>query len=1105
MRRSAGSLIVSAALAVGFVAPAAAQQAGSPGGRPRPLPLAEARTATFTTTRMSWASLDLSNDGTTIVFDMLGDLYTVPAAGGTATRITSGLAFDSQPRLSPDGRRVVFVSDRSGGENLYVMTLDGRDTLALTRGNADGYHSPEWTPDGQYIVASKSGGGGSKLWIYNVAGGTGVQITGEPATRRYSGAAFSPDGRMIWYAFRTGESQYNSILPIYQLAVFDRQTGTNVTMTDRHGSAFRPAVSPDGVWLAYGSRHDTETGLRLRHLTTGDERWLAYPIQRDDQESRTSVDVLPGYSFTPDSRAVVLTYGGEFWRVPVDGTAPVRIPVTVNANVALGPEVKFANRVEDGPNLTARQIRDGALSPDGRRLAFSALGRVWVMDYPAGTPRRITDGTASEHYPAWSADGRSLAWVSWADTSGGHLWRIQMDGQARPQQLTRAPAAWQQVVWSPDGQRLVAIRSVARGLQDNIQRFSTGQGAELVWVPAAGGEHTVISPAAGRSAPHFAQDPTRIYATSGAEGLVSFRWDGTDVRAHVRVTLGGGPGGGGGGGASVIKMAPRGDQAMAQVGSDIYVVTIPMIGGTTPVIAVGTPENASFPVRRLTDIGGEFPSWSADGRYVHWSIGNAHVMYDLERARAVDDSLRAVRRAPRDSTAQRADSTAGAYRPVETRIRVEVPRDRPSGTMVLRGGRAVTMRGQEIIANADIVVRDNRIVAIGARGSVTIPAGARIVDVAGKTIVPGFVDTHAHLRNSPGLHHSQNWSYLANLAYGVTTTRDPQTATTDVLSYGDRVESGELVGPRIYSTGPGVFDRDRIRSQEQARDVLRRYSTYWDTKTIKMYMTGNRQVRQWVIIAAKELGLMPTTEGGIDYKLELTHALDGYSGLEHSLPITPLYDDVIQLFKNSGTVYTPTLLVAYGGPWGENYYYSKFNVHDDPKMQRFTPGDELDAKTRRRGTGAGGSPGPAGWFRDDEHVFPRLAGFVKDLVAAGGRAGVGSHGQLQGLGYHWELWSVASGGLSNHDALRVATIFGAEAIGFGQDLGSLEVGKLADIVVLDGNPLTDIKNTNTVRYIVKNGRLYDGNTLAELWPRQRQLPMPARGHEDPQVRAGIRP
>jgi Amidohydrolase family len=312
-----------------------------------------------------------------------------------------------------------------------------------------------------------------------------------------------------------------------------------------------------------------------------------------------------------------------------------------------------------------------------------------------------------------------------------------------------------------------------------------------------------------------------------------------------------------------------------------------------------------------------------------------------------------------------------------------------------------------------------------------------------------------------------------------------------------------MIGPRIYHTGPGVFAGERISSLDHARDVLRRYKEYYGVNTFKMYMSGNRQQRQWLIMAARETGLMPTTEGGIDFKLNMTHAIDGYSGLEHSLPIAPIYEDVVRLFNTTQITYTPTLIVAYGGPWAENYFYTRHNPLDDQKMLHFTPYEELEAKASRRArTGPPWSSG-AGWFRDEEHVFPKHAVFLKDLVEAGGRIGVGGHGQLHGIGYHWEVWAMQSGGMSEHDALRAATILGAEAIGFGDDVGSLSAGKLADIIVLDADPLQDIRNTNTIRYVMRNGRLYDGDTLDEVWPRERPLPSYYWQQQSPEVTNGV--
>jgi Tol biopolymer transport system component len=1069
------------------------------------LPLESARNLDFSTAEGSWMSLDVSPDGKTILFELLGDLYTVPIEGGDAKRITEGMGFDSQPRYSPDGSRIVFLSDRDGSENVWIAKADGSDAKALTKEKRTGaFLSPEWAPDGQYVVVSKSGGTppGMRLWLYHVDGGSGVQLTGNSEEQRglYAvGPAFGKDPRYVYFTERTqAGSVYNQMSFRWQLGVYDRLTGENFRKSDELGSGMRPVLSPDGRWLVYATRWDAQTGLRLRDLQSGDDSWLSYPVTRDDQESLSTRDLMPGSSFTPDSKALVTSYDGKLWRVLVPSGEAQPIPFKADVALKLGPKVAFEYPTAEGP-VRAQQIRYPKLSPDGKRLAFTALDRLYVMDYPGGTPRRASSMDVGEHQPAFSPDGRFITYVSWSDADGGHLYRVPSDLSGPPRRLSEASSFYSDPVYSPDGQRIVAVRGPRMERQEDFSPSGRGgQSLELVFLPADGGAATTITPYRGPGRPHFGPDPGRIFVWEtrarpgqGGQGgggsvgtLVSFRFDGSDRRGHVRVTGYKNPVAEQASPASEVMIGPDGVHALAEAERRVYLFEVPMVGGDPPptVSVAGGGDGASVPVKRLTMVGGEFLSWSEGGKAVTYALGRAFFRYDLAAGKAAEEKAKAEAKPSEAAAAEKKDDKKDerkkpAYEAVETEVVVEAPRARPKGVVALRGARVITMKGQEVFAEGDVVVKDNRIEAVGKKGEVAIPAGARQIDVTGKTIMPGLVDVHAHIWPAWRIHKTQVWEYLANLAYGVTTTRDPQTATTDILSYRDMVETGQMIGPRVLGTGPGVFQADNPQSLDDARDVLTRYSKYWDTQTIKQYMVGNRQQRQWVIMAAKEQKLMPTLEGGLDLKLNLTQIMDGYPGLEHTLPIMPLYKDVVELVAKSGVTYTPTLLVQYGGPWAENYFYETSDLHADKKMRRFVPHADLDGSVLRRP-----------WFHEQEYSFPMAAKVLAEVVKAGGRVGLGGHGQRQGIQCHWELQAIASGGMPAHDVLRVGTIFGAESIGLGKELGSLEKGKLADLIVLDRNPLDDVRNTVSVRYVMKNGELRDAETLDEMWPGQKKLP-----------------
>jgi len=1050
------------------------------------LPLTPTRTVEFTTDEGTWISLDVSPDGQTLIFELLGDLYTMPVSGGEAKKITSGLAFNSQPRYSPDGKLITFVSDRSGAENVWIANVDGSNPKQLSHDEQVEFTSPVFSPDGQFVLASRESQfpwENYDIWMYHIKGGAGVQVTkGKPkpdAPRRdwtYAvGPSLSRDGRYLYYAARKNGLAYNAQFPLSQIVRHNRITGEDDTVTNAPESAFRPEISPDGTKLVYGTRYETETGLRIRDLATGDERWLKYPIQRDDQESLYTRDFLPNYAFTPDSKDVILTWGGKIHRISIATGDVHDIPFSAKISRQLGPQLNFPTRVDEGP-IAARIVQSPVQSPDGKRIAFSALTHIYTMDITQGTPHRVTSDEAREFEPVWSPDGQWLAYVTWSE-QGGQIWKIRADGSGTPQQLTKVPAFYRDPVWSPDGQRILALRNPRTARVEALNEWEDQPVFDIVWLPSDGGDSSVILPARGALHPHFGPEKDRIYVYSDA-GLFSVRYDGSDRRVLIKAVgkvwfpdpskTDGEP-------ADEIRLSPDGQWALTRISGQLYIFPVSHMGGEPPVINLDKPV---LPLRKLSDVGANYMDWADGGKTITWAVGSTFFRLPLDKV--VFESPKKDDEAKDDkSKDEKKDDKKPPKLPVEEiAVKVEVPRHKPSGTAVLRGARVITMRGDEILNDADIVVKDNRIAAVGAQGSVTVPDGAKVIDISGTTVIPGFVDLHPHwteIRRT--VIDLDNWSFLMNLAYGVTAGRDPQTATDDMFIYQDLVDMGEILGPRAYSTGPGVFPDTDFHSLDDAKDVVERYKRYYRTNYLKSYLVGNRKQREWMVEACLANQVMPTTEGGLDFKLNMTHAIDGFSGNEHSLPITPIYKDTVEFFARSGINYTPTLIVAYGGPFAENYFFENTEVHDDPKVRHFMPHNVVDSKTRRR----------EGWFRKDEQVFPRLAAQDAKIIKAGGKVMIGSHGEFQGLGYHWEMWALASGNMGSMEVLRAATIHGAEAIGLAQDLGSIETGKLADLIVLNKNPLDDIHNTNTIRYVMKDGELFEGDTLNEVYPVQKPL------------------
>lgn len=1028
------------------------------------------RSLSFDVDEGTWISVDVHPAGGEIIFDLLGDIYTVSTGGGNATRLLGGMAFDAQPVYSPDGNRFAFISDRSGSENLWTAKTDGTELIQVSKDTGDEtFASPEWSADGAALYASRKVGryGEYGLWLYHLAGGNGIRIE-EPGETPSDMLDTSPsaDGHYLYYSSKSHAPPTLYSVPNWNVMRRDLRSGATEQMITAPGGALRPVLSADGRKLVYGTRWDGDTGLRIRDLRSGEDRWLFYPVDRDVQDGAPSRGTLPGFAFMPSGDALIVSTGGKLRRIDIATGRAEALPFTARIDLQIGPSLIRNVPIETGP-VGARVIQDPVQSPDGKKIALSAFARLYVADLAGSTPRPLTDGSEPAFQPAWSPDGNSIAYVTWTAAEGGHVWKVRSGG-GRPEQLTRVPAFYSDPVFSADATHIFALRSNNHERMQLQEEVTPRRFPDLVSIPSSGGETSVITHAGlGAQRPFVTRDAGRVYFTT-PEGVVSVRTEGRegrgiDRRIHMRIDAlhpwinPGKP-------VPIddAVLSPDGRWLLARMANQLYVSAVPPAADKMPVVDL--TQTPGLPHAQVSRIGADYYAWADNGKTVTWAVGSTFY-------RRAFDSLRFTDTVKSDPAVDNAVE--------QFSIRVELPRDVPEGTLLLRGGTAITMRDDEVIENADILIANGRIAAIGERGTLDIPPGTESRDVSGHYLLPGFIDTHAHWYE---IRHDildlQNWSFLISLAYGITAGLDVQAMDQDMFAYQDLIDAGLMLGPRAFSVGQGMFSNNRVQSPEHADSLITRYRDHYRTPNVKSYLIGNRQQRQWIVASAARHGVIPTTEGNNDLKLDLTHAIDGFAGNEHALPGAALYDDVVKLYAETGIAYTPTLMISSGAPvQTKNYFLINQPPHDDPKIRRFMPHFVIDKRTS-----------PLEWVRPEEWMFARVAEGAAKILRAGGRVGVGSHAEFQGLVYHWEMQALAAGGLTPREVLRAATVLGSEIIGRAQDLGTLEPGKYADLLILAQNPLDKIEHTLSIKQAMKNGRLYNADTLDELWPRRRSLP-----------------
>ncbi len=1028
----------------------------------------------FQFSELSWSSVDVAPDGEQLVFSALGNLYSLPTTGGRAQLLHGGPAMSLMPRFSPDGESIAFVSNSNGGNfDLWQINSQGGSAELIVDSDHHVLY-PQWSADGQSIVAFLSNLGHGISSDRDSIGLSSLVLGDEDlqwqklAEPRSGYIGLSPS------ISESGRIFFLGVEGILSLDAASKELVLEVDQAAYDAILLAPKVSRDGRMLAFFRGNRDRLDLVVRNLTDSEESVFSLGNQITHISGSSLLDkfrqfrrpygwmMVPDYSFGPDNNSIYLVFDGRLLKFDLTSSVVSNIAFTASFS-------------EDLPDLASRESNAAdprlAVAPPLRpthgmtktSVVYDAMGRIWADNLNGTSTVLLRAGQANQRLssPIMSPELDRIAYVGWHDTNGGTLsvGTLKTAVFDRHVVVDKDRRFWG-LSWSPDGS---SIAMASRGV-DRYGRFLRTDGGRISLIDVQSGEETSLYVSKSESVVSsqssqpvfFSRDGKRIYFVSrnfqGQSTLKSIVLDSGEIKELFRINSDL---------LDYLALSPDTRRIALVFGGVLWVADLSELAAFgKPISRSNLPTLASANSSKSLVA---YAFWSGPD-YLFSVSGPELRLWNLETNRT---------------------------RLVSRSVGASYDRAIAKGRIAFLGVQIISMHQYAPTVDGAIIVEGARIRHVEATAKQ--PCAERAIDLTGKFVVPALIDSHGHpnSNNFPEHLNSQNAAYLGHLAFGVTTVYAASDGLADTFDNAHTVAAGRMLGPRVLPSGgpimsrpfdnsPGHFFLDSDLEADRIVSLMQSYGS----AMLKSYAIPFRDLRARLLSSARRSGMRVTTHFTSEPWAPLEQAMEGHSALEHPIGV-PLFNDWARLIAARNTIVTPTLTSTAGVGIAQRTMLEDEHTYDSLRKRQFEPPGVSGAFVFR-----GNQYRHSRGRLKNDPIARRMLKNVAILVDHGVRVTASGHGELPGLDLHLELASFVEGGISEYDALRAATINGAQKFGLQDELGSIEVGKLADFLVLRCDPLENIRCTADIEYVVKNGFVWHADSMTQMWPEYKPLPKP---------------